>query len=302
MQERSFLFLPAFTLVLSGIMLSLACHRCAASKVDSVQNTPTTFTIPYSLDAPSERYPLAAVELQEVSGLSPTSTPGQFVAISDEKGEFYFLDLAKGGTITNRVMFKEKGDFEGIEMVGDTVYCIKSDGDLYKIFDWAKGGTPSMSMVKLGFENNDIEGLCYDRQRKALLIAAKEDPERSVKRSVWSYSIATGQLNPTPVYSVDPAAVDQLVNNNDDNKQRYFSTSGIAVHPISGDIYLISTSLKRLAVLDYATGALKAAVRFDKDVLGQPEGISFDAEGNLYISSEAKKTTAMIAKFNLNKS
>jgi uncharacterized protein YjiK len=302
MQERSFLFLPAFTLILSGIMLSLACHRCAASKVDSVQITPSNFVIPYTLDAPSERYSLAAAELQEISGLSPTATPGQFMAISDEKGEFYLLDLTKGGTITSRVLFKEKGDFEGIEVVGDTVYCIKSDGDLYKISNWAKGGTPAINVVKLGFDDNDIEGLGYDRQRNALLIAAKEDPERSVKRGIWAYSIATGQLNTTPVYNLDPANVDQLVNNDDDNKQRYFSTSGVAVHPISGDIYLISTSLKRLAVLDYATGALKAAVRLDKDVLGQPEGISFDAEGNLYISSEAKKTAAMIAKFTLKKS
>jgi secreted PhoX family phosphatase len=53
--------------------------------------------------------------------------------------------------------------------------------------------------------------------------------------------------------------------------------------------------------VDYATGQIKASVRINKDVLPQPEGIAFDQEGNLSISTEAKKGDAAIVIFNLLK-
>jgi uncharacterized protein YjiK len=66
---------------------------------------------------------------------------------------------------------------------------------------------------------------------------------------------------------------------------------------VTGDVYVISSALKRLIVLDYTTGAIRYAVRLNKKLLPQPEGIAFDAEGNLHLSSEGKKGEGLVFKF-----
>lgn len=302
MQERSFVFI-ALLFALGAIGFSIACHRCTpVSKAQVSVKPESNFKIPYNLEAPNLHIPLKDLSLQEISGLSATPEKDIFCSISDEKGEFYLLDLKDSGKITRRVTFKNKGDFEGIEMVGDIVYAIKSNGELYEISNWQNSETPSSKEYQLDLgRSHDIEGLSFDKKRNMLLIASKEDPESDTKRFIWGFDLKTKQLVLPPLYSINPNDIDAIVAITEDDKSRHFSTSGIAIHPISGDIYLISTALKRLAIVDYATGQIKASVRINKDVLPQPEGIAFDQEGNLSISTEAKKGDAAIVIFNLLK-
>ncbi|MCC7244226.1 MAG: SdiA-regulated domain-containing protein, partial [Saprospiraceae bacterium] len=93
----------------------------------------------------------------------------------------------------------------------------------------------------------------------------------------------------------------RLVPDGPEDKPNFFSPSGIAIHPKTGEIFVISTAKKRLVVLDYTTGQIRFAVRLDKKVMPQPEGISFDAAGNLLISSEGKKGEGLLLKFNYRK-
>ena len=268
----------------------------AATATDSVA------PIPYDLSSPSQKYALADPELQEISGLSPTDTEGQFCAIADERGEIFILDVNKNGDIVKNILFKEKGDFEGIEMANGAIYAIQSNGKLFEISQWNTGNPPQINNYAiLPDEEHDIEGLGYDARRNALLIACKEDPEQNIPRNIWAFDLATKKLLDKPVYTIRPDDIDKKVPLNDGDKDRKFSPSGIAIHPQTGDVYIISTSLKRLAVLDYTSGAVKTALRIDKDVLPQPEGISFDKAGNLYISSEKKKDAAALLKFDLLK-
>jgi uncharacterized protein YjiK len=73
------------------------------------------------------------------------------------------------------------------------------------------------------------------------------------------------------------------------------------VHPKTKDIYLISTALKRMVVLNAVDGTIRFAARLDKNLLPQPEGIAFDETGNLYLSSEGKKKEGLMLKFNYQK-
>jgi uncharacterized protein YjiK len=302
MQERPFVFGLIPFLFSAAFSLSAVSPSCTQNKANSVKNTPTGFVLPYQLDAPDQRFPLLHPDLQEISGLSTMSDPNSLCAISDEKGQFFVLALNDNCNITQKISFRDKGDFEGIEAVGDTIYCIKSDGDLFQLTNWKNNPTPSVQEFKLDLKDHDIEGLCYDAPRRRLLLAGKEDPETNSGRPIWAFDLNTKTRSPRPVLTIDPKQVDGFVDNNDDSgKVRYFSTSGIAVHPTTGDIYAVSTALKRLCVLDAATGVVKAAVRIDKNVLGQPEGITFTPDGTLYISSEAKKSEAAILRFKMKK-
>lgn len=253
-------------------------------------------TLPYDLYNPSFIINLVSEELKEISGLSPTDSAGIYLAIADEKGEIFFIDGAGGGAILRKVFFREKGDFEGVEMVGKCLYSVKSDGDVFEIGCWDTD-SPNIVEYKTALKKaDDVEGLCYDEKRFSLLLACKQHPDTPGLRRIYAFDLKTKQLSDKPVYTIDPEAVNQMVPINGD-KNRYFSPSGIAVHPKTGDVYVISSAQKRLIVLDYATGAIRYAVRLEKKLLPQPEGIAFDAAGNLHLSSEGKKGEGLVFKF-----
>ena len=68
-----------------------------------------------------------------------------------------------------------------------------------------------------------------------------------------------------------------------------FNPSAIAVHPVTHDIYILTTrDNKGMAVFSH-DGVLKSYQTIDKDLMQQPEGICFSPDGKLYISSEGKK-------------
>jgi uncharacterized protein YjiK len=291
-----------FTLAGAFIMLLLMGARCEASRAANHSEGLALDSIPYDLSNPTQKIVLEDEALREISGLGFTADPGIISAIADEKGEIFMLDMTKNGQIARRFVFKEKGDFEGIEMVGDTIYAMQSNGKLFQIINWKNNATPTIHIFdNLLTEDHDIEGLCYDPHKQVLLIACKENPELNTVRNIWAFDIKTQKLSDKPAYSIDPGKIDEVVPAQEDDKERHFSTSGIAIHPQTGDLYVISSALKRLAVLDGKTGVLKSACRLDRNVLVQPEGITFDSTGNLYISSEGKKHQGYILKYEKRK-
>ncbi len=251
---------------------------------------------PYNLSAPSHTIFLPDEALREISGLSPTDVPGIFCAIADERGEIFFIDGQKGGAVKNKVLFRDKGDFEGIEWHDERIYAVKSDGEIFKINHW-KDGEPDVKKYETGLTHHDIEGLCYDPGRDALLLVCKEDPDRDTLRCVMAFDLKTKQLLPNPVYSVKPSEIARMSPNGPEDKDNFFSPSGIAIHPKTNDVYILSSAKKRLVVLDYQTGKLKHIGTLDKKVLPQPEGIAFDPKGSLYLSSEGKKDEALLLRF-----
>ncbi len=290
--------LPALTFGVAFPALVLCfCNANNPAVTPSPSFATVSDSIPYKLQSPSLTINLVSAELKEISGLSPADSPGVYVAIADERGEVFLVDGNGGGAVFQRVLFREKGDFEGVEMVGKSIWAAKSNGDLFEISNWKKS-PPEVSEYKTKLKkNNDVEGLAYDPWRKALLLACKENPDSLYPRHIFVFNLNSKALDDAPAYTINPEEVNRLVPYLDTEKHDYFSPSGIAVHPLSGDIYVISTALKRLVVLDYKTGRLKFAQRLDKKILPQPEGISFDAAGNLLLSSEGKQGEGLLLKF-----
>ncbi|MCB0543828.1 MAG: SdiA-regulated domain-containing protein [Lewinellaceae bacterium] len=254
-------------------------------------------TLPYDLESPFFIINLANEELREISGLGPTDSAGIYLSIADERGIIYFIDCNGGGKVRRTVCFRNKGDFEGVEMVGQTLYAVKSDGDIFEITDWQRGKPEVQEYETALDKEDDVEGLCYDQHRQALLVACKQNPDSMCLRRVFAFDLKAKTLSADPVYTIDPEEVNRIVPLGDDDKHRWFSPSGIAIHPITGDVYVISTSLKRLLVLDYRSGRIKFVAKLPKKMFPQPEGIAFDLQGDLLISSEGKKGDGMVMKF-----
>jgi uncharacterized protein YjiK len=75
-----------------------------------------------------------------------------------------------------------------------------------------------------------------------------------------------------------------------------FRPSGIAVHPKSSELYLISTTARLLLVLG-PEGDFRRVAELDRDDHPQPEGICFQPDGDLWIASEGRKKSSRLLKF-----
>lgn len=281
------------------LLSNAQCQQESPPKPSSLSATGSAGdTLPYNFEAPSLTINLVSEDLKEISGLSPTDEPGVFLAIADERGEIFFIDGNGGGAISARVLFREKGDFEGVEQVNKKLYAVKSNGDVFEISKWKNGVPEVKESHTFLHKEDDVEGLGYDPVRKSLLLACKGNPESDTTRCIFSFNLETSKLDSVPVYTINPLEVNKRVPyDSEDKKSRFFSPSGIAVHPKTQDVFVISTALKRLVVLEHSTGKIRYAIRLDKGLLPQPEGISFDPQGNLFLSSEGKKGEGMLLRF-----
>ena len=268
------------------LLLLAALAACA----DAPGPTPATPTgdaedpPPYRLDAPAVVVELPA-ELREISGLTVLPS-GNLGAVQDERGTIYEVDPATG-RIVDRLAFHGAGDFEGVELTPDAVWALRSDGDLYRV-SRDSTGAPTARKVETGLKGrNDAEGLGYDGTR--LLIACKEWPGKGLGdvRAVYAFDLETEQVLPRPVALLDRQRVDGRL---------AFKPSALAVHPVSGQVYVLSSVREAIAVLS-PRGALLAVLPFPAGLVPQPEGIAFAADGTMFISSEGPAGPGLLLRY-----
>jgi uncharacterized protein YjiK len=234
--------------------------------------------------------------LREISGLS--SVPGDstlLAAVQDESGVLYFLRI-QDGSVSCSVPFKPKGDFEGIELLQKRGFAMKSNGDLYEL-DLTDCSKPVVQVYETGIpKERDVESLAIDPTGQNLLFLTKEDPTKSTKRALYTLPIGAELRKKSGVlllFEIDPQEVKKHSTNKDTD---WFSPSGLAVDPLSGNYWVVSSATKELAVFN-PSGALIQLSGLDKTLFAQPEGITFDASGNLFISNEAKREQGALIQY-----
>jgi uncharacterized protein YjiK len=214
------------------------------------------------------------------------------ILIEDLHPNLYLVKIDdKNATLEKTIPFavedKEKFDIEDVTYVNNTVYALWSHGILFKISDWQT--KPQVEQIKtfLSKENN-TEGLCYDPVTQKLLVACKDasnvaDEKKSTK-AVYAFDMAVNKLNDQPFLLIHKKDFEKVADQKLD-----FNPSAIAIHPVTHDIYLLSTRDNKCMAVYSHDGTLKAFQFIDKELMPQPEGICFSPEGKLYISSEGKK-------------
>ncbi len=264
----------------------------------SLADAPTV-TMPYSLNEPLQKFTLDK-ELREISGLSYLG--GQRVlAVQDENGFIYELNL-RNGEITGKYEFHKDGDYEGIAHHADTAWIVRSDGHIYEIIDF-RSSSPQRNKYETFLDgNNNIEGLCYVPHRQALWLACKNDAgtnnQWEGKRAVYEFNLLTKTLQPQPIFLLNENAISDFLTQKYGSALDYtFKPSGIEVHPLTQEVYIIASAGKLLVSL-FPDGRLKDVEKLSSLVFKQPEGITFDEAGNLIVSNEAKKGKANLLIFN----
>jgi len=243
----------------------------------------------YDLKHPSQSWKLPG-ELKEISGIVKLGGDS-LLAIEDLHASLYFLRLENSkASVTTTLPFatnqKDKFDIEDVAMIGDTIYALWSHASVFKIWNWRLKIQSKEYSTVLDKKNN-TEGLAYDPVSGDLLIACKkesgDEDEKKTTRAVYEFDIKRGELRTNPFLLVEKKDFKKFVA----DKVEFFP-SGIAVHPVSHDIYIISTKGNKCIACYSHSGELKSFEYLDKDLLPQPEGICFDAAANLYISTEGK--------------
>jgi uncharacterized protein YjiK len=267
----------------------------------------------YTINQPDKTFEMPS-QLLEISGLG-IAEDGNLITLNDEVGKIFKIDKNNGNVVGEYLFKADGGDFEGIEMVGKTVYAVSSKGKIYEINNYTNATT--LKVDKYNTEaldkEADIEGLGYDSANQRLLLTCKAARNNPLERELWAFDLKTKTFSAKPVFSIryqDIQAWLKLKKANADLYKEYlgdmpsefhFGASGFAVHPQSGDYYFLSSPGKVLLVTD-AKGMIKNFLKLDKKIHPQPEGITFDSAGQLYISNEGKKeATPKIYQFNVKK-
>lgn len=222
--------------------------------------------------------------MEEISGIDYLKD-GRIACIQDEDGKIFIYNL-DSKEIDRTIDFAEKGDFEGIAVVGQKAFVLRSDGVLFEVAD-IRAENPEVTQHDTPLtEDRNVEGLCYDKANNRLLLAIKdrEEDKNADYKGIYEYNLKTNEFNSEPVYKLkfnDPIFADL----NDIGTSKVFRPSEINIQPKTGEIYLLDAEVPKMLILS-KDWKPKALYVFDINDFPQPEGLTFSPEARMFISNE----------------
>lgn len=291
-----------FNLILIITAVGFLCCNSKSSDgqktKDSTTTTATTATtttasveesnFQYNLAKPQKQWTLDP-SLLEISGIA-WMDKSHLLAIEDLTPNLYVLNLDKDGSIESKMPFmstdKAKFDIEDVTLANGIAYVLWSHGDIYQVQNWQK--KPEAKTWETGLsKDNNTEGLCFDPVSGNLLVACKNEAgvadEKKSTRAIYSFDINKGQLNKEPFMVINRKDFKKIGGDKID-----FNPSAIAIHPKTKDIYVLSTKGTKCLAEFNRQGKLVSFQYIDKELMPQPEGMTFAPDGTLYISTEGK--------------
>lgn len=223
--------------------------------------------------------------LSEISGFTLVDE-NTIACVQDELGVVYFYDLNQS-MIIREIPFSDPGDFEGITVVKKDAWVLRSDGKLFRIIDYLqKNPIVEEHNVTLP-DNQNLEGLCYDKLNNRLLIAPREfDTSDITKKGIYAFDLINLTFLPKPIFNID--LNHNVFNNTKKKGKAALMPSEIAIHPTSGKIFITDARNAQVLILT-ANGEIEKLVQLNRNIFVKTEGISFTPSGELYLSNEGKK-------------
>ncbi|MFK7948843.1 MAG: hypothetical protein AB8G11_14715 [Saprospiraceae bacterium] len=285
--------------LLAILTLLFACEESN----NSTQNQSDMFTFQYNLQEPDAIYELPPI-LKEISALS-MSEDNELICLQDEDAIIFTYDL-DSNTITNRVLFGKSNDFEGIEVVDETVFVLQSNGNIREINNLGKKNQEVIVHKNFLSHKNDAEGLGYDVETNSLLIACKGKAGDSKilngKKAVYRFDLATKTLETEPFLLFNKQTLYNYIKANDLKKLSFKLKKKIPLNPsgiaAKDGFYYTIASIGNMLIVTDRIGNILYISPIGKGFLPKPEGITFDKNNRLIIASEAKNGNGRIAVFN----
>jgi len=229
------------------------------------------FTQPYLINLPPA--------LDEISGIAYYPKDTSVFAIVDEEAVLFKVPLRNAAGI-EEWGFGKANDYEDIVLVDSTFYVLTSDGSVQSLrFHGSKIETAEYEFITgQKKKDNEFESMYVD-SGKIITLCKDCAADKKVKTSRFVVDVANNQFHEaTPLHN------GKVANLIDENKIA-LKASAAAVHPLNGDLYIVSAVNKAIYIFDSA-GNPKEYYDLNPKYYKQPEGIAFTPTGDLIISNE----------------
>ena len=192
---------------ISQLLLALFFISCGTS--DKKADNQDSVSKP-TLEPKGGKFYSVPNELMEISGISFV-TDSTLVAIQDEEGLLYFYDLMKEDITTKYEFWKGK-DYEDLAVVGDDLWIVSSSGALYELKNFKKGQSKPNVFKTVLKEENNIEGLAYDKKNNRLLLAIKDVSldGNEEEKDIYAFDLKTKTLNTDAAYSIKKSEIESF--------------------------------------------------------------------------------------------
>jgi hypothetical protein len=255
---------------------------------------PNSFDNPAGYNFAQPKKYLLKNSLHEISGIIfLNKTDHEIGAIEDEDGKFYYFH--PDDKEYKQTKFAKKGDYEDVALFNKDIVVLRSDGSLFTfpIVLIANAEQSATKEYKNILPPGEYEGMYADNDK--LFVMCKHCPDDNQKKEVSVYILQQDKNAALQIVNQFKIDLSSLHLKTDDKKPK-IHPSCLARHPLTHEWYIISSVNKILIILD-DQWKVKKYHRLDPVLFKQPEGIAFDANGNLYISNEGGDGTADILAF-----
>jgi len=245
-------------------------------------------TKPYVINLPAE--------VEEISGLTYYGKDKSVFAINDENGILYKITPGSQ-TKMQRWKFAKQGDFEDLVLHNQVFYILQSNGTMY-VVRFTGINNIETQVVSFPFgEKNEFEAMYYDSARKKMIMVCKDcEDEKKKALATFAFDVQTLSFSESPLTIPTKILAEKL-----GVKKFKFKAAAAAVHPIDGQLYILSSIYKLLIVVG-DDGNIKQFYQLSPALFKQAEGLTFSNDGTMIISNEAADVgTANLLIFNYRK-
>jgi uncharacterized protein YjiK len=261
------------------LLLLLQLQAAAPADCSWAERPDTSWTLP--------------AELEEISGIVAVS-PDRLLAHDDERGRLVAIDPRTGRLVGEWALRGEPADdFEGIALVGTTVYLLTSRGTLYTTSLPTAPGTLAYTRhdTRLG-DRCEFEGLAAERGGQVLLLGCKvvRGQKKEMGLRIYRWDVTRRALARPELMEISSDTLKART------PWRRFQTSALEVDTTSGNIFVLSARAPGLIELT-SKGALVASHPLSRALHPQPEGLARLPGPRLLVSDEAAGGQAKLSVY-----
>lgn len=235
--------------------------------------------------------------MEEVSGLEWVGD-NLLLAVEDESSIIYSLS-PETGEILDRQKFAKNADIEDISWVNDRAWVLQSNGTLYEV---TSPFTKESASKKYTFpikKKRDLEALVVSEDGAYIYTFCKtcEWDKKTRETSVYRFDLGTKAYEEVALMTLKASDIKTILKLKGKTSLK-MEPAAVALHPIENKYYILSSTGKWLLITDTSFNA-KEIYELDPKIFKQPEGITFDPKGNMYVSNEARggKPNLLIYKY-----
>lgn len=250
----------------------------------------TNFTSPPGYDLNKPVVYKMPQSLFEISGIAfHNEDKSILLAEQDEEGAVYIL-RQQNNTIdlVGKTVFRTHGDFEDIAICNNTVLMLQSDGRIFTFpfSEIAPGKEITANRQQGILPEGEYESLYADNATGKIYVLCKNcaKDEKKGHKHISGYIFHTDQngiLSRSGTFQISAHEIATLAG----MKKITFKASALTFNRWTNEWYILS-SVNKMLVTAGTDWKVKRIFRLDPRLYMQPEGIAFDKDRTLYISSE----------------